>query len=56
MTLAESGHPVFLAMNPFSRGQLKCICGGKLSIHYCANQDTITTVFRTITSINQLSL
>ena len=29
---------------------------GKLSIHYCAGQDTITTVFRTITSVNQLSL
>ena len=27
-----------------------------MSIHYCANQDTITTVFRTITSVNQLSL
>ena len=30
--------------------------GEKLSIHYCADQETITTVFRTITSINQLSL
>ena len=27
-----------------------------MSIHYCANQDTITTTFRTITSVNQLSL
>ena len=27
-----------------------------MSIHYCADQDTITTVFRTITSVNQLSL
>ena len=30
--------------------------GGKLSILYCADQDTVTTVFRTITSVNQLSL
>ena len=30
--------------------------GGKLSIHHCADQETITTVFRTITSVNQLSL
>ena len=27
-----------------------------MSIHYCANQDTITTIFRTITSVKQLSL
>ena len=50
VTLAESGHPVFRATSPLSRGVLK------LSIHYCADQDTITTVFRTITSVNQLSL
>ena len=29
---------------------------GKLSIHYCADLETITTVFRTIISVNQLSL
>ena len=56
VTLAESGHPVFRATSPFSRGPLKSTGGGKLSIHYCADQDTITTVFRTITSVNQLSL
>ena len=56
VTLAESGHPVFRATSPLSRGQLKSKGGGKLSIHYCAGQDTITTVFRTITSVNQLSL
>ena len=48
--------PVFRATSPLSRGQLKSKGGGKLSIHYCADQDTITTVFRTITSVNQLSL
>ena len=37
-------------------GQLKSKGGGKLSIHYCADQETIKTVFRTITSVNQLSL
>ena len=41
----ESGHPVFRATSPLSRGQLKSKSGGKLSIHYCANQDTIKTVF-----------
>ena len=57
VTLAESGYPVFRASSPLSRGQLKSKGGGgKLSIHYCADQDTIATVFRTITSLNQLSL
>ena len=56
VTLAESGHPVFRATSPLSRGVLKSKGGGKLSIHYCADQETITTVFRTITSVNQLSL
>ena len=56
LTFAESGHPVFRATSPLSRGQLKSKDGGKLSIHYFANQDTITTIFRTIASVNQLSL
>ena len=30
--------------------------GGNLSIHYCADLDTIKTVFRTTLSVNQLSL
>ena len=55
VTLAESD-PVFRATSPLSRGQLKSKGGGKLSIHYCDDQDTITTVFRTITSVNQLRL
>ena len=52
----ESGHLVFRATSPLSRGQLKSKGGAKLSIHYCADQHTIATVFRTITSVNQLSL
>ena len=56
VTLAESGHPVFRAMSPLSRGVLKSKGGGKLSIHYCVDQETITTVFPTITSVKQLSL
>ena len=54
MTLAESGHPVFRATSPLSRGVLESKGGGKLSTHYCADQETIKTVFRTITSVNQL--
>ena len=35
---------------------LKSKGGGKLSIHYCADLETIQTVFRTITCVNQFSL
>ena len=52
----ESGHPVFRATSPLSRGTLKSKGGGKLSIHFCADGDTIETVFRTILSVNQLSI
>ena len=51
-----SGHPVFRATSPVSRGTLKSKGGGKLSLHFCADQDTITTVFRTVISVNQLSI
>ena len=55
LTFAESGHPILRATSPLSRGQLKSKGGGKLSIHYAADQETITTVFHTMTSVNQLS-
>ena len=56
LTFAESRHPVFRSTSPSSRGVLKSKGGGKLSIHCCADPATIETVFRTITSVNQLSL
>ena len=56
LEFSESRHPVFCATSPLSRGQQKSKGCGKLSMHYCADQETITTVFRTITSANQLSL
>ena len=52
----ESGYPVFRATSPLSRGTLKSKGGGKLSIHFCADGDTIETVFRAIISVNQLSI
>ena len=52
----ESKHPVFRATSPLSRGVLKSKGGGKLSRHFCANEGTIETVFRTIISVNQLSI
>ena len=56
ITFSESGHPVFRATSPLSRGTLKSKGGGKLSIHFCADQGTIETIFRTFISVNQLSL
>ena len=49
----ESGHPVFRATSPLSRGVLKSKGGGQLSIHYCVDPGTIETVFA---PVNQLSL
>ena len=43
-------------LSPLSRGTLKSKGGGKLSIHFCADGDRIETVFRTITSVHQLSI
>ena len=52
----ESGHPVFRAASPLSRGTLKSKGGGKLSFHFWADGYTIETVFRTIISVNHLSI
>ena len=45
-----------VATSPLSRGTLKSKGGGKLSIHFRADGDTIETVFRTNISVNQLSI
>ena len=41
----ESGHPDFRATSPSPRGTLKSKGGGKLSIHFCADGETIETFF-----------
>ena len=56
LTFAESTHTVFRCTSPLSRGVLNSKGGGNFSIHYCADSGTIETVFRTIISVNQLSL
>ena len=56
LEFGESGHRVFRASSPLSRGTLKSKGSGKLSIHFCADGDTIVPVFRTIISDNQLSI
>ena len=56
LEFAESGHPIFRATSPLSRGRLRSKVHGKLLIHYCAGLETIETIFRIIISVNQLSL
>ena len=56
LEFAESGHPIFRATAPLSRGTLKSKGHGKLSIHFAADYPTIETIFRIIISANQLSL
>ena len=56
LEFAESGHPIFRATTPLSRGQLRSKGHGKLSIHFAADQDTIGTIFRIIISANQLTI
>ena len=41
LKFGESGHPIFRPTSPLSRGVLKSKGGGKLSIHYCADHETI---------------
>ena len=53
LEFAESGHPIFRATTPLSRGQLKSKGRGKLSLHFTADQDTI---YSSILSVNQLSV
>ena len=56
LTFAESKHPVFRCTSPLSRGVLKSKGGGKLSIRFCADGETVETVFRTMITVNQLSI
>ena len=56
LKFAESGHPIFRATTPLSRGKLKSKGKGKLSIHFSAEPDTIDTIYRIILSANQLSI
>ena len=56
LEFAESCCPIFRATTPLSKGKVKSKGHGKLSIHYCADQATIETIFRIIVFANQLSL
>ena len=57
LQFAESGHPIFRATTPLSRGQLKSKGKGKVSIHFfSADTDTVDTIYRITLSVNQLSV
>ena len=56
LRFAESGHPIFRATTPLSRGKLKSKGKGKVSIHFSADPDTIDTIYRILLSVNQLSI
>ena len=51
MGFSESGHPVFRSTSPLSRGTLKSKGGGKLSIHFCADQG-FAQLFLSINSVS----
>ena len=51
----ESGHPVFRATSPSSRGTLKTKGGGQLSIHFCADGIRLKLLFA-IFYVYQLSI
>ena len=53
INFGESGHPVFRATSPLSRGMLKSKRG---YVHFCADGDAIETVFRAVISVNHLSM
>ena len=52
----ECGHPICRATSALDRGQSKSKGAGRLSIHFCADEATIETIFRTIISVNQISI
>ena len=54
INFSESGHPVFRGSRSLERGNLKS--KGKLSIHFCGDDETAEVVLRTIISVNQLSV
>ena len=56
MKFGESKHPIIRSTSPLSRGVLKSKGSGKLSIRFCTDGETIETVFRTIISVNRLSI
>ena len=56
LNFSESVHPVFRGSSALERRNLKNKGKGKLSIHFCGDDETVEVVLRTIISVNQLSI
>ena len=56
LNFGESGHPVFRGTSALERGFLRSKEGGKLSKNFCGGPLTVEVVFRSIISVNQLSI
>ena len=56
INFSESGHPIFRATSAVARGTLKSERDGKLCIHVCGDYVIVEVIFRTIVSVNRLSI
>ena len=56
LNFAESVHPIFRATSALERGTLKGKGKGVKSIHFNGSDDTTELIFRTVISVNQLSV
>ena len=56
INFCESGHPVFRGSSALERGDLKSKGKGNMSVHFNGSDETFDVVFRTMISVNQLSI
>ena len=56
INFSQSGQPVFRESSALERGELKSKGGGKLSTHFCGDDETAEVVLRTIIFVNQLNI
>ena len=56
VNIAENGHPILRGTSSFETGTLKGKGGGKSSIYFCGDDETIEVLFRTIISASQLRI
>ena len=56
ISYSESGHPIFRATSALERGTLKSKGSGQLSIHSRGDCVSVEVIFRTVVSVNQLSI
>ena len=56
INFSERGHSVFRRSSAFERGDLKSKGKGKLSFHFCGDDETAKVALRAIISVDQLSV